>query len=105
MVVRLDDGQDPPDMSGQGVNLKWWNRRTGDAYVCWKDEPDYCGNVTQFFLSCYDWSESRVPDDIPKLPWADGPFTPNGTVTMELPDGTGVMPGYVRLSTLYRRID
>ncbi|KAI7158072.1 hypothetical protein KC349_g5113 [Hortaea werneckii] len=53
-------------LQGQEMEIEWWNRTSGEARVCWKEFPQRCGEMKGFFLFCWDWSESGVPDDIPK---------------------------------------
>ena len=86
-MINPNGQYDVQGLEGNEVEMKWWDRATGDAYVCWKDNPDYCGDVSQPFLDCYDWSERGVSDETPKLPRANGSFTPNGT--LPLPCRTG----------------
>ncbi|KAI7541913.1 hypothetical protein KC331_g8288 [Hortaea werneckii] len=77
-------------LQGQEMEIEWWNRTSGEARVCWKEFPQRCGEMKGFFLFCWDWSESGVPDDIPKRGWAGmEAYTPNGTISMVMPDGRG----------------
>ncbi|KAI7202325.1 hypothetical protein KC316_g2776 [Hortaea werneckii] len=77
-------------LKGQEMEIEWWNRTSGEARVCWKDSPQQCGEMKGVFLFCRDWSESGVPDDIPKRGWVGmEAYTPNGTISMVMPDGKG----------------
>lgn len=77
-------------LKGQEIEIEWWNRTSGEARVCWKDFPQRCGEMKGFSLFCWDWSESGVPDDVPKRGWEGlEAYTPNGTIKMVMPDGGG----------------
>ncbi|GAB1737668.1 hypothetical protein NU219Hw_g2082t1 [Hortaea werneckii] len=85
-----DRRKDGAQLQGQEMAIEWWNRTSGEARVCWKDFPRRCGEMKGFFLFCWDWSESGVPDDVPKRGWAGmEAYTPNGTISMVMPDGGG----------------
>ncbi|KAI6818195.1 hypothetical protein KC332_g8971 [Hortaea werneckii] len=77
-------------LKGQEIEIEWWNRTSGEGRVCWKEFPERCGEMKGVFLFCWDWAESGVPDDVPKRGWAGlETYTPNGTISMVMPDGRG----------------
>ena len=82
-------------LEGQQMEMKWWDRHTGEAYVCWKDHPENCGTIYNLFLFCWDWRQSGVPGDIPRHGYSSmETYTPNGTVSMKMPLGDGPFVGY-----------
>ncbi|KAK4546122.1 hypothetical protein LTR36_002259 [Oleoguttula mirabilis] len=85
------DGTDYQDqLQGQKIDIQQWNRQTGEAWACWREHEGSCGMMRGLWLYCWDWSESGVPDDVPKLGF-DGmdTYTPNGTLFIKTPNGDG----------------
>lgn len=90
IVALCPDKKYEPQLQGQAVELEWWNRTSGEARVCWKGHQDRCGRMHGLFLYCWDWSASGVPDAIPKVGFAgQDPYTPNGTISIRMPNGEG----------------
>lgn len=87
------------EFKDQKIDIQWWNRQTGEAWACWRGHEGQCGMMQGLWLYCWDWSESGVPDDLPKLGFEGlQPYTPNGTVFIKTPKGNGPVHAYVTVS-------
>ncbi|KAK4543011.1 hypothetical protein LTR36_006009 [Oleoguttula mirabilis] len=97
-MVRSEEGMEGDDVEGHRIAVKWWNRGSGEAYVCWATEngtvSDNCGKMHNLYLYCWDWSDTGVPGDIAKVGNNKvQTFTPNGTIHINTPKGAGPITG------------
>ncbi|KAK5124071.1 hypothetical protein LTR85_002268 [Meristemomyces frigidus] len=90
IAVKCDKTEYQDQLKGQKIDIKWWNRQTGEAWACWRGHEGNCGKMQGLWLYCWDWSASTVPDDVPKLGFEGmQTYTPNGTVFIKTPQGDG----------------
>lgn len=55
------------------LEFKSWNETTATAVACWKDAPQYCGTMYDFYPQCNVWMVGHYQNEWDGWMW--GMFT------------------------------